>query len=435
MRAFQTNGNKDHTGNDKCHQGHTRYGVTTHDSDSVSGYGSKQEGDNQHDEEGDNRLHQVVDNADVEEHEGDQQGCQQGKHEHLHRDVTLVTLHLLTLALLLALEGLSSQSSGTLDNAPRLDDADDTAHGDTANTDKLSATSENVFGRCRSQFRIHRAHERHNHPPNESTTCKDDKGIRKTDDVAHTQGCGTGIHLEDHLHILGKAVQRRNSSGGKHFFPPVEGREHEVIGTAHDTGNEQMTHLAATLLTAHEHLGGRGSFGERELAMLVANEVLAEGDKEQDAQATAQQRTQENLQEVHRDVGILGLQDVKSRQGEDGTGNDDARRGTNRLDDDILAQRVLALGRSANASGNDGNGDSGLKHLTQFQAQVGGSGTEDDRHNQTQRDRVGRNLGIRLVGLQDGDILLPRLELARSVLGQRHLVLLLNNDFFVFHKK
>ena len=221
-----------------------------------------------------------MDDTDVEEHEGHQQGSQEGKHEDLHGDVALVALHLHVLVL--TLEGLAGEASGVLDDTPRLDDADDTAHRDTTDTDVAGTTSKDLV-RCHLGVLGIHTQQGYDYPPDEGTTGKDDKRVGQADDVAQTQHSGTGVDLEDHLHVVGEVFHGGDGLGREHLFPPTEGREQEVIQTTHQTGDEQRTGLVATLLATDEHLGRRGSLGERELAVHVAHKVLAEGDKEKDA--------------------------------------------------------------------------------------------------------------------------------------------------------
>ena len=53
--------------------------------------------------------------------------------------------------------------------------------------------------------------------------------------------------------------------------------------------------------------------------MHVLNEVFAEGDEEEYSQYASEERAEEYLEEVDRNVGILGLKDVERGQGEYGT--------------------------------------------------------------------------------------------------------------------
>ena len=85
--------------------------------------------------------------------------------------------------------------------------------------------------------------------------------------------------------------------------------------------------------------------GEGILAVHVAHEIFAEGDKEENAQHASQQGADEDLCKGDGDFFRIGfLKDIKRRKGEDGTCHDDARTGTNRLDNDVFAQCVLAFG-------------------------------------------------------------------------------------------
>ena len=108
--------------------------------------------------------------------------------------------------------------------------------------------------------------------------------------------------------------------------------------------------------------------------MHVADEILAERDEEQDSYHTAEQRTEENLEERYCHVGILGLQDIDGRQSEDGSCHHGSRTGSDALDDDVLAQCLAALGGCRHSHGDDGDRNGCLKHLTHLESEVGGSG-------------------------------------------------------------
>ena len=110
--------------------------------------------------------------------------------------------------------------------------------------------------------------------------------------------------------------------------------------------------------------------------MLFLDEVLAEGDEEQDAQDAAEERGDEHLPEVDFDLVALALQDVEGRQGEDGARHHTARAAADALDDDVLRQRVVLARQSREAYGDDGDRDGGLKHLSDLQAEVGGGSGE-----------------------------------------------------------
>lgn len=105
-----------------------------------------------------------------------------------------------------------------------------------------------------------------------------------------------------------------------------------------------MVCLAAALFTGDEHLCGGCRLGEGILAVHVAHEIFAEGDKEKNTQHTSQQGTDKDLCKGDGDFFRIGLlENIECRKGEDGTCHDDARAGTDRLDNDVFAQCVLRL--------------------------------------------------------------------------------------------
>ncbi len=118
--------------------------------------------------------------------------------------------------------------------------------------------------------------------------------------------------------------------------------------------------------------------------MHVAHKVFTERNEEEDANDATQERCQEDFEEADADLGIgeLRVKDVEGREGEDGTSHNHARAGTDGLDDDIFAKRILALGGRSKTDGDDGDGDSCLKDLSDLEAEIGGGCTEDDCHEQ-----------------------------------------------------
>ena len=72
--------------------------------------------------------------------------------------------------------------------------------------------------------------------------------------------------------------------------------------------------------------------------------------------------------------------DVKCRKCKDGTGYNDARAGSNGLDNHVFAQSAFAFGSSGYTYGNDGDRNGGFKYLTYFQPQIGGCGREKNGH-------------------------------------------------------
>ena len=167
----------------------------------------------------------------------------------------------------------------------------------------------------------------------------DDGRIFQSDDIAQAQyGCAC-VDLEHQFGLVRHHLAPCTDAGGEILVPQAESGSGEVIQAAHQSGGQQRLGLVAALLAGHQYLcGGRG-FGEGILAVHVADEILAERDEEEDAQDAAQQGADEHLGKGHGHLGrITLLQDVKCGQGEDGTRHDDARRGADGLDDDILAQ-------------------------------------------------------------------------------------------------
>ncbi len=75
--------------------------------------------------------------------------------------------------------------------------------------------------------------------------------------------------------------------------------------------------------------------------MHVLDEILSEGDEEQDAENPAEQRAQEYFKKVDGDFGMGLLQDVECRQSEYGSRDDHSGTRAYRLDDNVLTKRIV----------------------------------------------------------------------------------------------
>ena len=166
-------------------------------------------------------------------------------------------------------------------------------------------------------------------------------------------------------------------------MPQTKRADNKVVETTDSGSPNEWTSLVAALLTADKHLRCSRSFRERVLAVHVLDEIAAERNKEEYAKATAEQRREEYLEEVDGDVGILSLKYIQRRQSKYGTGHNYTGRSTNTLNNDILAQSAFAMSCTAQAHGDDGNGNGRLKDLAYLQPKISGSCREEHRHDDT----------------------------------------------------
>ncbi len=152
--------------------------------------------------------------------------------------------------------------------------------------------------------------------------------------------------------------------------------------------------------------------------MHVLYEILAERNEEQDAEHTTEQRAEEHLEEADCDVGIAGLQDIKRRQCEYGTGHNYTRACADALYYHILPECVFLSEGSAQSDRYDGYGDSGLEHLSHLKAKIGGCGTEHDRQQQAHAHGIGRDFGVLARGMHERTVVLVGSKFAERVVGQ-----------------
>ncbi len=80
--------------------------------------------------------------------------------------------------------------------------------------------------------------------------------------------------------------------------------------------------------------------------MHVGNEVFAEGDEEEYAEYSSEERGEEYLKEVDGDVGILGAQDIECGECEYRSGYNHSGACADALDYDVLSEWILFLERS-----------------------------------------------------------------------------------------
>ena len=213
--------------------------------------------------------------------------------------------------------------------------------------------------------------------------------------------------------MVGDILSQTGDARGEVLIPQSERADDEVVEAAYQAGEQEGLGLAAALRARHQHLRGGRGLGEGILAVHVLDEILAEGDEEEDAQHAAEGRGKEYLEETG-----LEVEHVDGGQNEDGSRHDSARAGTDALDDDILAHGVPAMGGLLQTYGNDGDRDGGLKHLTHLQAQIGGGGRKQHHHDESPAHGPGSDLWINFVGPHDGLVLLAGLQLPERVVRQ-----------------
>ena len=216
------------------------------------------------------------------------------------------------------------------------------------------------------------------------------------------------------------------------LVPPTEGSHDEVVESANNTRYQQWLSLVAALGTTDQHLRRSRGLGEGILAVHVADKILAERNEKQNADDAAEERRDEYLHERGTHLGILRLEYIDGRQGEDGTSNHGTRTGTDALDDDILAQRLRPLRGRRDTHRNDGYRDGCLEHLTHLQSQIGGSGREHHRHDDAPRHRPGIHFWILLPRIHQRLIFFSFLQFPKRILGKLNLLqFIIHNSQFI----
>ena len=366
-----------------------------------------------------------VHHAKVEEEEGDDQGEDRSHSDDLEGNVALRADDVLVSGAF-ALHLACRQAHSTLDDAPALDDTDDAGHGDAADADGASIGSEDLLRRHIAhggsdgriplvQYRVgeDNGHGGHDDPPYADGSHADDEGVTEADDVSQSEHGSTRVEFHDQLGLLGYRLAKGHGAACHLLVPPSEGGHGEVIESADDACQQQRFGLAAALLARDEHLGRSRCLGEGILSVHVLDEILAERNQEQNTQDTTEGRGDEDPEEVGMQV-----EHVDGRHDEDAACHDSARASSDTLDDDVLAESVLALCRRGKADCDDSDGDSGLEDLAHLQSQIGSGGREEHRHEHAPGHRPCVDLGIILVRTHHRLVLFVRFELAKRALGQ-----------------
>ncbi len=330
------------------------------------------------------------------------------------------------------LELARSEADGITDDAPGLDDTDDTGHGYTADTYETGVVAENFCWRGGLDLRSSIcAEQRYDDPPYECRSGKDDKGVAQADDVAETKHGSSGVAAECEFGFLRESLSPACEHGVECAGPPSECLHEVVIDTADERGHDKslgLTLVGGTFAKrACEHLCGGCGLGEGVLAVHVLHEVFAEGYEEKYAENAAKERTEEYLYEIHRYLRILILEDVKCGESEYGSCHDYTRACTDGLDDDILAKRILLFQCARHAYGNDGDRDGGLEYLSDLEAKVSCRGTEYHCEKKSHAYGVGCDLGIIAGRMHDGPVGLIGPEFAERVFRKLYGVRILKD--------
>ena len=433
-RAFQTDANHHDRSQNQRHQRHSRHGIRADDGDGVGRDGRKEECDDRNERNCDECLEYIaVHHTEPEEQERDDQRHNRGNGDELKRQVFLGALRVRRNVAAAALHLLRSQSDSTLDDAPRLDDSDDTSHCDATDANRLAVSLENILGRHianrRRDARIplvqHRVGEeqcqsRYNQPPHRQRTQADNQRILKTDDIAQTEHRSARVHLENEFRIVGQLLSPTHDTRREILVPPAESRHEKVVESAHDSSQQQRFGLVATLRTRNQHLRRRRGFREGVFSVHLAHEIFSERNQEQNADDAAEQRRNEDFDKRSRHFGVFRLQNVDGGQRENRSGHYRTRTRTNRLDDDVLAECLRAFCRCGNAHRDNRNRNGRFEHLSDLQSQISRSRRKEHCHQHAPRHRPRVHLRIITFGRHQRFVPFALFQLSKRIFRQSH---------------
>jgi hypothetical protein len=188
---------------------------------------------------------------------------------------------------------------------------------------------------------------------------------------------------------------RRSRPGLEEVFVLEEG-----IDAAQSEAEEDAAGEGAALLAGDQHVGAGRAFGVLEIAVLLNDELAAQGNHEQYAQPAADQRQKE-------DARVLEIEAQKDQRGQR---KDDARSDrlagvAGGLDDIVLEDRGAAEGPQ-NTNRKHRDGDRGGHRESGPQAHVDGDPSKDDAEKRSQKNGAQSEFGALLTGrhkrLKDG---------------------------------
>ena len=235
----------------------------------------------------------------------------------------------------------------------------------------------------------------------------DDRGIFQPDDVAEAHDGREPVDAEGHREAVLEPGADLHRMEGDDLAPEAEREHGEVEEERHPGAPDEDLGLGAGALARDEDLGRRHGLREREVPVFLDHEELAERDEEEDAEASAEERGEEDVPEAD-----LHPEHVERGDGEDGPGDDGPRSRPDGLDDDVLEDGAPPGEDAGEPDREDGDRDGGLHPLPRLEGEVGGGQREEDRHGEADADRAGRDFERRRGRRHDRLIGLAGLELA-----------------------
>src|SRR5208337_1050943 len=195
-----------------------------------------------------------------------------------------------------------------------------------------------------------------------------------------------GVEVEDHAMAIDQRPHDRHKLEVQVLLPDMEGGDEEIVNGGDAGSLEQQLGLGAALLTGDQNLGDRRGFGKGKLAMHLADEIAAQRNEKQNAQAAAGQADEDGL---HR-MGIK-VEDVERRHSEDGAGHHAAGGAAHAGDDHVLQHGGATAVHARQTDGEDGDGNRRLHSLANLQGGVGRSHAENDAQQRAPKHRAPRD--------------------------------------------
>src|ERR1039457_531660 len=243
-----------------------------------------------------------------------------GPHHHAEeyghdRNIAVGALHVRGFAVA---EGVQRDAERSRDHAQRFEEADQAggsngAHADEAHIVAVDFGSRHMRdgngGRIDRDVAHVAAEEPDHgdqHEVDQHATGAKDHGDAQAHDEAEA------VEVEDHALAIDQRSHDRHKLEVQVLLPDMEGGDEEIVNGGDDGGLDQQLGLGSALLAGDQHLGDGRGFGKGQLAVLLAHEIAAQGDEEENAQTAASQADEDGL---HR-MGVE-VEDVERRHSED----------------------------------------------------------------------------------------------------------------------
>ncbi len=231
---------------------------------------------------------------------------------------------------------------------------------------------------------------RHQDQPGEDSAGEHDGGDARSDDVADAEIFGGAVGadaaaFEEMLRAEVGLVVRAAGPEGEEAVVLEEGVEAADAEAEEDARGE-----AAAAFAGHQDVGAGGAFGIDQDAVLLDDELAAQGNHEEDAEPSAEEGEGEDAARFK-----IEAEEDQRGQGEDDAGGDGLAGVSGGLDD-VVFEDAGAAERAEDGDGEYGDGDAGGNGKSCAQADVDRDRAEEYAEDRAQQKRANGEFRSRL---------------------------------------